>query len=374
MVLALLLAAATLAGMAFQVAGTVLVRRFRTQARPLAEQKPPVVILKPLCGAEPHLGEDLATFWRPDWPGLRMVCGVADPADPAAEAVRGLQARLPAADIRLVIGGAARALNAKIANLSNMLAAAGPIAPGTIVVIADSDMRAPPDYLDAVTAPLTAPGVGLVTCLYVGRPTAGLWSQLGAMGINHAFLPAALVARALGRTDGCFGATMALSHETLERAGGFAACADVLADDYRLGQRVRALGLSIALAPLAVAARVDEADLAGLGAHELRWARTVASVAPFSFAASVVAQPALAWLAAAAGAWPLLVPALAVRWAAVRAQERALALPPVSPWLIVLRDWLSLAVFAAALCGRSVQWRGKHYRIGRDGRLEARTP
>ncbi|MGE5516797.1 MAG: bacteriohopanetetrol glucosamine biosynthesis glycosyltransferase HpnI [Bacteroidota bacterium] len=361
MVLAVLV---IVAGMAFQIAGAVLVRRLRAPPRPMLAQRPPLTLLKPLCGAEPDLAEDLATFWRPDWPGLRMVCGVADPSDPAAEAVRRLQARMPDADIRLVTGGPARATNAKVANLCNMLEQAQ----DGILIIADSDMRAPPDYLEAVVAALAAPGVGLATCLYVGRPESGVWSRLGAMGINHGFLPAALVGRALGRADGCFGATMALTRATLERAGGLAVCADVLADDYRLGQAVRALGLSIALVPLTVSTRVVEPGLATLATHELRWSRTVASVAPLSFLSSVLAQPALSWLAAL-WAWPLLPLAVAVRWAAVRLQERALALTPAPLWLIVLRDGLSLAVFVAALCGRSVQWRGRHYRIRRDGSL-----
>lgn len=369
-ILAALLALATLAGMAFQAAGAVLVRRFRALPRPAIAERPPLTILKPLCGAEPRLAEDLATFWRPDWPGLRMVCGVARPDDPALGAVRDLQARLPGADIRLVVGGAAHAANAKVANLMNMLEEAG----DGVLVIADSDMRAPPDYLEAVVAALSRPGVGLATCLYVGRPDLGLWSRLGAMGINHTFLPAALVARALGRADGCFGATMALTRATLDRAGGLTACADVLADDYRLGQRVRDLGLSIALVGLTVSTRVHEPDLAALAAHELRWSRTVASVAPWSFLASGVTQPALAWLAATTGAWMLLPAALALRWAVVRMQERALAVPAAPAWTILLRDAFSLAVFAAALCGRSVRWRGRHYRIRRDGTLETLSP
>lgn len=369
-VLALVLAAATIAGMACQLAGTWLLRRFKASPPLPPMARPPVTILKPLCGAEPHLAEDLATFWRPDWPGLRMVCGVAHADDPAADAVRQLQTELPGADIRLVAGGPARAANAKVANLINMLEQAS----DGILIIADSDMRAPPCYLEAVIGALAAPGVGLATCLYVGRAGPGVWSRLGAMGINHGFLPSALVARALGRRDGCFGATLALTRATLDRAGGLAICADALADDYRLGQAVRALGLSIALAPLTVTTRVTEPDFATLAAHELRWARTVASVAPLSFAASIIAQPALAWLAAAAGAWAMLPPALACRWFAVRAQERALSLPPSPLWLILARDLLSLAVFFAAFCGRSVQWRGRRYRIRRDGSLEARTP
>ncbi|MCR6632768.1 MAG: bacteriohopanetetrol glucosamine biosynthesis glycosyltransferase HpnI [Magnetospirillum sp.] len=366
-VLTMVLAAGTVAGMTFQLAAGRLAARFASRRPPPTGHRPPVTLLKPLCGAEPGLADDLATFWRDDWPGLRMVCGVGDADDPAVEAVRTLQARLPAADIRLVVGGPARAGNAKVANLMNMLPHAG----AGILVMADSDMRAGPGYLEAVVGALAAPDAGLATCLYVGRPEQGLPSRLGAMGINHGFLPSVLVGRALGRSDGCFGATMALARDTLDQAGGLAACAEVLADDYQLGRAVRGTGRSIALAPTLVDTRVDESGWGDLAAHELRWSRTIASVAPLAALASVVTQPALAWAALPTVAWPLLPAALACRWWAVRAQERALGLPTAPLWLIVLRDWLSLALFTAALCGRSVTWRGRRYRIRRDGTLES---
>ena len=57
------------------------------------------------------------------------------------------------------------------------------------MVLADSDISVAPDYLDRLTAAMEHPGVGLVTCLYRGRPLAGFWSRLGAMGVDYGFLP-----------------------------------------------------------------------------------------------------------------------------------------------------------------------------------------
>src|SRR6185369_7727355 len=113
-------------------------------------------------------------------------------------------------------------------------------------------MRVEPGYLGAVTAPLADPQVGLVTCLYVGRPAGGVWSTLGAMFINYEFLPAVLVGRLTGAGDGCFGATLALRRDTLERVGGFAPFRDQLADDYALGEAVRRLGRKVVLSPYLV--------------------------------------------------------------------------------------------------------------------------
>src|SRR5258708_7771043 len=130
--------------------------------------------------------------------------------------------------------------NLKISNLINMMT----VARHPILVVADSDMRVPPDYLDQVVAELEQPGVGLATCLYVGRPAATLWSRLGAQFINHGFLPSVLVGALIRPWPGCFGATLALHRETLRQIGGFQRFRDQLADDYRLGAAVVEAGFA----------------------------------------------------------------------------------------------------------------------------------
>jgi len=157
--------------------------------------------------------------------------------------------------------------------------------------MADSDMRVGRGYAAAVAAPLGETGTGLVTCLYRGVATGGPWSLLGALHINFGFLPGALLAAVIGVGGGCFGATIALRRETLERIGGFTRVHDELADDHRLGEAVREAGLAIVLSRYLVDALVAEPNFAGLWRHELRWARTVRSITPWGFVGSFLAQP-----------------------------------------------------------------------------------
>src|SRR4029077_16069448 len=201
----------------------------------------------------------------------------------------------PEKDIELVVDARAIGSNLKVANLENML----PAASHGIIVLADSDMRVDPHYLAAVTVPLQDPGNGLVTCLYRGVPMGGLWSQLGAMHINFAFLPSALSGEAIGVGDGCFGATIAVRRAVLERIGGFARIRDELADDHRLGDAVRGIGLATVLSPYIVENRGAESSLASLWQHELRWARTSRTMAPFGFAGSIVTHTVVLALLAA---------------------------------------------------------------------------
>ena len=213
--------------------------RFARRRVELPPVQPPVSVLKPLYGDEPGLRENLLSFVDQDYPAAQIVFGVRSASDGALPAARQAIADRPAADTALVVDPQVRGSNLKVANLENML----PAARHDILVLADSDMRVDPRYLATVTAPLHDPAIGLVTCLYKGVPTGGLWSVLGALHINYGFLPSALVGEALGAGDGCFGATIALRRDVFDRIGGFAPVRDEFADDHRIGAAVRSAGL-----------------------------------------------------------------------------------------------------------------------------------
>lgn len=370
---ALLLAAGAVAGTVYQLAAAHLVRRFARAPRPRPAEKPAISILKPLAGDEPGLAANLASLCRQDYPQFQVVCGALDPADSALGVARQVAEDFSAADFAVVAGFPLPGRNRKVANLLSML----PQARHGVVAIADSDIYADGHYLDDLAAALERPGVGLVTCLYVGRPGEGLWSRLEALGVNHGFLPSTLVARALGRNDGCFGATMALRRSVLDRIGGLEPLRDLLADDWALGSAVRRSGLKIALAARWVDMVVQQSSLAALFAHEVRWGRTVAAVDRPAYIASVITQPlALSALAAlcAGGSWPFLALAgiaAACRLLAIRVQEKALDLPRAPVGLLLVREILTFAVYLAACHGRKVHWRGHDYVIRRDGTLEA---
>jgi ceramide glucosyltransferase len=359
---------------AYLIGAAVAVLRFarRSLATPGACQQPAVSMLKPLHGDEPGLYDNLRSFAEQDYPALQIVLGVNDPQDGALPAARALIRDLPARDISLVADARANGSNRKVANLENMFEAAR----HDVLVLADSDMRVDRHYLSAVAAPLHDRCTGAVTCLYKGVSTGGRWSELGAMHINFGFLPGALVAESLGLGGGCFGATIALRRDTFERIGGFARLRDELADDHRIGDEVRALGLVVVLSPYIVEARVSEHSLSDLWRHELRWARTVRAVAPAGFAGSVLSHPVtIAALAAAVGfgltALIFLVISCLLRWATARVIADALGLPPAKPWLLPVRDALSFAVFVASFFGRTVFWRDQVFHVGASGQMTA---
>ncbi len=356
---------------AYVIGTTIAALRFARRRIVAPPQGPPVTVLKPLHGAEPGLAENLRSFADQNYSDFQLLLGVRDRTDGALPVARALIDERPHCDIELVIDPRAAGSNRKVANLENMMAAAR----HDLILLADSDMRVTPDYLAVVTAPLADPRTGLVTCLYKGVPTGGLWSRLAAMHINFGFLPGALAGDALDIGGGCFGATIALRRDVLQRVGGFARLRNELADDHRLGSAVRGLGLASVLSPYIVENRVTERSFARLWRHELRWARTSRAMAPTGFAGSIITHTVMVTMLAAAAwgseveAWGCVGISLLLRWISAVVTARALDLPRTGLWLLPLRDALSFAVFLSSFFGRNVFWRDQLFRIEPSGQM-----
>jgi len=381
-VLAEIAALLTLVGLLQCFMGLAAVRRFvRTDTGEPASasaSRPPVTILRPLCGNEPLLEEALLSCFCQNYPEFQIVFGVHTPNDPALEVVERLRQRFPECDMAVVIDSRTYGPNRKVSNLINML----PAARHDILVISDSDLHLPADYLDDLVGVLMIPGTGLVTSLYIGVPSApdNLIGALGSTQISHHFLPGVLVSCAMGRQD-CLGSTAMFRRDTLERIGGFVPLVQLLAEDNVLGQRVRKLGLSIRLGNRVPAATVPERSLRPLWQHELRWTRTIRELEPALLLASIMQYPlfwaglALALTGGAQWAFILFLAAWAVRHGCARAIDRGLKNRIGRPagstpsWLFPLRDIMSVIEIAASFCIDEVIWRG--HRLGATGVVTA---
>lgn len=367
------------AGSIYTVMAAVLVLCFfDTERRPpkddaeASASHETVSLLKPLNGEEAGLRQNLAAHFSQNLHNpLQIVFGVQRSDDPAADVARALMTHFPDIPSHLCVGDRAGIPNRKIANLIQM----APSASGAILVLSDSDIRPPPDHLSRVIAALDAPGVGVVTCPYVGAGEAGVWSELAGMGISYQFLPNVIAGVSLGMATPCMGSTIGLRRETLERVGGFEAFGAVLADDYALGAAVRGLGLTSVVAPSLVAHQCTETTLGALFRHELRWARTIKGVDPWGHVGSLLTHPLPLGLIAAllmrfaAPALIVLVIAVVARFLLAAAIDRSAGRRGRLLWLLPLRDVLSFTVFVGSFLGRAVEWRGKKFHVTTDGDL-----
>lgn len=341
-------------------------RAVRAPVLPVAAT--PVTILKPLYGAEPRLAENLSTFRDQQWDApVQIVAGVQRHDDPAIAAVR------DACDsIELVIDCTPHGANAKVANLINMV----PAARHDLIVLSDSDIAAPPDYLKRLVAALAVPGVGAVTCAYSGRGDAGFWSRFGAGMLSYHFLPSVLLSLRLGAGHVCMGSTIAMRRETLAAIGGFERFADTLADDHAIGAAVRALGLAVVVPPMVVTHGCTETSLSAVVRHELRWMATVRDLRPLGHLGSTVlhALPlALVAFACRPGliTGALVLAALLVRLVSAITVDYLVGRRTLSYWLLPMRDLMTFVIHIASLFVRSVEWRGARLAMRDQGRIEA---
>jgi ceramide glucosyltransferase len=325
------------------------VRRPRARGRFMA-------ILKPVAGAGGNLREALASHARLD---AELYCGVRSLDDPAVPVLR----EFP--NVRVVACPTVTP-NAKVGVLIDLLKAS----PGEIVIVNDSDICVPPDYLERVTAPLADPSVGLVTCLYraVGDTFA---ARFEALGVVTDFAPSTLVARLVGVDEFAMGSTLAFRRADLARIGGFESIAQYIADDYQLGHRIHALGLKCVLADTIV-----ETHLGGgfkdVWQHQVRWARTI-RVSKFWGYLGLPVTFATFW-ALVCPNWRIGLAILAVRmlmavtagWFRMRSADVLKLF-----WLIPVRDLFGAAVWIAGLFGNTVIWRGRKLRLDAEGRIKA---
>jgi len=143
-------------GIAYLAWAIWCVWRFRPGGEAHPSYRPALTILKPLCGAYPDLLDCLRSFCRQDCPGLQIVFGVADAADPALPIVRPIMAEFPARDIVIVVDPTQHGANRKVSNLINMM----PLAKHGILIVCDSDVRISENCLGALVRPLADPTVG----------------------------------------------------------------------------------------------------------------------------------------------------------------------------------------------------------------------
>lgn len=349
-----------------------IVRLWTFARRPLElawEFLPTVTILKPIAGLEPDLYENLASFCDQEYPQeFDVIFCVHAPDDPARAVAERVARDFPSAHATVAIGENPAIANPKIANLVKPSVDLR----GEIVVIADSDIRVDRRYLRALATSFESDRIGAATCLYAGMPNATLFSRLGALQIEDGFIPSVLVAIALGRLRFCLGATMAVRRSVLVEIGGLATLGEHLADDHALGELVTSRGHEVELSRYVVKTTVPETTRRDLWSHELRWARTNLALAPTGYAFSFLmyALPlALLYLVAVRNlAWglPLLAIVLALRTVLHYAARGALDVShPSDLRLVPLRDFMSLAVWAASFFGRRVRWRTQTYRTDR---------
>ena len=230
---ALLIASAI--GVAIVVLQVLMLARHLSRPAPVPRARPPISILKPLCGLDDELADNLAVFSALPYPAYEVLLGVASAADPAYAVAAEMARRWPAR-FRVVIQRGAPGLNPKVNQLLGLAAEAR----ADILVVSDSNTRVPPGYLDEIAAHLEDPSVGLVTHAIAGSgeeraraaAPAAIWgARLDNLHITGTMSPGFVAASALCGKTYVVGKSMAMRRTDLQAVGGLDVVKDVQAEE-----------------------------------------------------------------------------------------------------------------------------------------------
>ena len=354
--------------------------RFTSSKRAVPEINswPGVSLLKPLYGDEARLRENLESFFRLRYPKFEIIFGARNASDPALRVVNELRREYSWVSVAVVLAGEPDRPNAKVCAMTKMVAEAE----YDFLIISDSDVHVEQNYIQSVVHPLLDPAVGLVTCLYRGVPTGGLWSRLEAMGMSVEMTSGVLVADMLEGMKFALGPTMATRKDALAKIGGMGALADYCSDDYVLGQFIAEKGMEVVLSQHVVDHVVLNTSMRSSLLHQARWMKStrcsrplghvgtgMTFAAPFGVIGCVAGvlggHVGLGVAMLALGIANRIVQALVVGWGVVRDRESLRYC-----WLYPLRDLLGFALWAWSFAGgRTIRWRGQKYRLLSGGQM-----
>jgi len=377
----------TVGGLAYMLLALWGARDFDRYCRRIARAEasgpgfaPDVTILKPLKGVDARMYAGFVSHCAQQYAGnFEILFGVSSLDDPAAEQIEHLRQEFPNCALRLIECPERLGTSGKVSNLIQMLRQAR----YDYVLINDSDIRVPPDYLTRVMGCFSDSRVGMVTVPYLGRTASEgealtLWSRLEALGISTDFLPGVLTARKIesGIRFG-LGSTLAVSRDALAAAGGLEPLVDYLADDYEIGVRIARAGYRIELCAETVETTVPAYDFRGFWDHQLRWARSTRDSRRWGYVGLGITY-CIPWavlncIASGFALWSFTLLSLVVLARVSVALSVGVGLLRDGQvlrdiWLLPLRDFFGLGFWAWSFASDTVVWRGEHFRL-RSGRI-----
>ncbi len=339
------------------------------------EGLPPVSMVKPLKGREDELEANLESFFRQDYPApFELVFSTSDPDDEALRVARSVAARHPDVSARFVRSDEAFGLNPKVANLVAAVAAAR----HDLIHQSDGNVRVPSDYLRKIVGEYVAADASVLTSVVVGVGERTLGAAMENIQLSGFIAPAMCLALEAANITCVCGKSMLLRRSELDRdLGGLASVRDVLCEDFVLGERYKALGKTVLLSPTPVHnVNVACGPDRFFGRHS-RWLKMRVTLHLPGFLADLGSNPvALAALAVLASGFDATVAGVALSvvvskgvldHVAIRLVRRPI--PLRYAWLGTVKDLALFPLWVNALFSRTVVWRGRRLRFGKNTQL-----
>jgi ceramide glucosyltransferase len=322
--------------------------------------RPGVSVIRPVCGLENNLEETLASTFLLQYPRYEIIFCVALLSDKAVPIVERLMARYQAIEARLLIGDDQISANPKLNNLEKGWDAAR----YDWVVMSDSNVLLPPDYLQCLFARWTS-DTGLVSSPAVGIRPNGIWAEIECAFLNTYQARWQLVADQIG-LGFAQGKNLFWRREILENAGGIKAMAAEIAEDVASTKIVRNAGLRVRLAQKPFPQPLGHRTMIEIWNRQLRWARLrrvglKAYFIPELLSGGLFPLVAALFIAVLGGFSLYWVSALFVAWYGAEAVLAKAAGWPINLraiFAMFLRDLLLPAIWISAWGNSNFVWHG----------------
>ncbi|MCX5493458.1 ceramide glucosyltransferase [Kaistia dalseonensis] len=343
--------------------------RFAGKNSPSAAGPLPVVsILRPVCGIENAIERTLRSGFELDYPEYELVFCVASETDPVIPLVRRLMAEYSGVPARILIGDDRISINPKLNNLVKGWQAAE----HDWVVMADSNVLMPPDYLTRMLD-RWSPSTGLVCSPPLGSEPDGAFAEFECAFLNTFQARWQLAADAVGNGF-AQGKTMFWRRENLDRNGGIEALAADPAEDAAATKVIRGSGLDVRLVYLPFPQPLGHRSLRAVWHRQLRWARLRRVTFPIFFCMEFFVGGMFPILSAAFLSANDVIPiwsaaALAVFWygmEALMAKGLDWHCSWKSPLAWILRDVSLPLLWINAVSGNGFEWRGNQMNVKED--------
>lgn len=319
----------------------------------------PVSLVRPVCGLEPFSEETLGRSFRLAYPDYEILFCVASAQDPVLPLVRRLIAAHPQVPARVIVGDERVSDNPKLNNCVRGWEAAR----HDWIVLADSNVLMPPDYLQQMQA-AWRPETGLVCSTPVGARPGSFWAEVECAFLNTLQARWQYTGETLG-LGFAQGKSMLWHRPFLEARGGIRALAAEIAEDAAATKLVRAAGRRVHLVPAPFEQPLGPRRRREVWARQLRWARLRRVTFPLFFApeiASGLLLPAIVagWFAGTAEAAMGLAAMVVTFYAAEYALASRLGWhrSPTILLAFLVRDAMIPLLWARAWMRDAVVWRG----------------
>ncbi|HAV41428.1 MAG TPA: hypothetical protein DCW97_03350 [Acidobacteria bacterium] len=350
-------------------------RQKKSPASPSPSQDYPLVsLLKPVKGIDDGLEANLESFYQLDYPLYEILFAVDDWQDESLALIKKLAARYPAIHTKILATGDPLTENPKIHKLSWLESESR----GRLLWVTDASVRVEPQTLRRLVEKYSSSKAKLIFSPVLGTNSRSLASLMENTYLNFFTSGNIIALWKLFRQPVVMGKSILLDRAALRSFGGFKYFKDYLAEDYLIGKSFQDSGFKVDTNYIWIKNISEKTSLKTFFKRMARWARMRSKLNRPAYLAELLLNPVVIALAsmAAFGA-PFLKLALAVaagkiileylNFLAVDSPDRKRLVNHLSfPAMVIAKDLLLSAVFLLPFFSNTVDWRGHHFKIGKN--------